>query len=377
MTPPITSDSAQELLARLPPVRGRLTPMAPLAPYTWFRVGGPAEVFFTPADPEDLAELLAGTPEEIPLTILGVGSNLLVRDGGIRGVAIRLGRGFNAVEPLEGGRLKAGAAALDSRAAEAAAEAGLGGLEYLRGVPGTIGGALRMNAGCYGTETKDRLISAEFLLRDGTRREVSAAGMEFGYRTARGWPEEGAVALSAIFQGEPDAPEAVRARMKELVARREASQPVKARTGGSTFRNPAGRSTADGSHMPLAAWRLIDEAGARGLRIGGAEVSPQHCNFLIAHEGAAAADVEALGEEVRRRVYETSGHELRWEIKRLGQPAPGVEPILDGVEAARERRAYGISSPEVAGASVNLSAEASGGDSTPFPPKAGEPEDRA
>ncbi len=353
MSSPITPESAQELLARLPEVRGRLTPMAPLAPYTWFRVGGPAEVFFTPADPEDLAAFLAGTPEAVPLTILGVGSNLLIRDGGIPGVAIRLGRGFNAVEPLEGARLRAGAAALDSRAAEAAAEAGIGGLEYLRGVPGTIGGALRMNAGCYGTETKDRLISAEFLLRDGTRREISAGDLRFGYRSAQGWPE-GAVAVSATFQGEPDQPEAVRARMAELVARREASQPVKARTGGSTFRNPAGRSTVDGSHMPLAAWRLIDEAGARGLRIGGAEVSPQHCNFLIAHEGATAAEVEALGEEVRRRVFEPRGHELHWEIKRLGLPAPGAAPIPDGAEKARERRAYGISSPEVAGEAVNL-----------------------
>lgn len=362
MTTAPTLASAQELLARLPKVRGRLTPMAPLAPYTWFRVGGPAEVFFSPADSEDLAAFLAATPEEIPLTILGVGSNLLIRDGGLKGVAIRLGRGFNAVEALDGARLKAGAAALDSRAAEAAAEAGIGGLEFLRGVPGAIGGALRMNAGCYGTEIKDRLIAAEVLLRDGTRREIPAADLAFGYREAAGWPE-GAVAVSAVFQGEPDSPEAVRARMAALVARREASQPVKARTGGSTFRNPAGRSTVDGGVMPLAAWKLIDEAGARGLRIGGAEVSPQHCNFLIAHEGATAADVEALGEEVRRRVFAASGHDLHWEIKRLGLPAPAPQPAPQG-----ERPAYGIESPGAARGSVNLSAQ-SGSESLSGAPK--------
>ena len=338
MTAPPTRDSADRLLARLPAIRGRLTPMAPLAPYTWFRVGGPAEVFFSPADAEDLAAFLAGTPEEIPVTLLGVGSNLLIRDGGLPGVAIRLGRGFNEIQILPDHRVKAGAAALDSRVAEAAAEAGIGGLEYLRGVPGSIGGALRMNAGCYGTETKDRLISAEFILRDGTRQTISAEDLGFGYREAAAWPA-GAVAVSGLFQGRPDSPEAVRERMAGLVARREASQPVKARTGGSTFRNPAGHSTVDGSVLPLAAWKLIDEVGGRGLRLGGAEVSPQHCNFLIAHEGATAAEVEDLGEELRRRVREARGIDLHWEIKRLGLRASGAAPQRDGLsESAGQPR---------------------------------------
>ena len=305
------------LIDRLPPVRGRLTPGRRLAELTWFRVGGPAEVLFQPADREDLAAFLAACPEEVPVTAVGVGSNLLVRDGGVAGVVVRLGRGFNAIA-AEGVRVTAGAAALDAQVAVRAAEAGIGGLEFLRGIPGSLGGALAMNAGCYGTEMKDVLVEAEAVDRRGRLRCIPAAEMGFSYRHAAA--AEGVIFTGAVLQGRPADPAAARARMAALVAAREASQPVKARTGGSTFRNPSGASSTGrpGESEELKAWRLIDAAGCRGLTIGGAQVSEKHCNFLVNLGRASAADLESLGETVRARVKAASGLDLHWEIRRIG-----------------------------------------------------------
>jgi len=306
------------LLKRLPAARGRLTPMRPLADLTWFRVGGPAEVLFQPADEADLAEFLAATPDDIRVMPLGVGSNLLVRDGGLPGVAIRLGRGFNQMEPMADARIRVGAAALDAQVARKAAEAGIAGLEFLRGVPGAIGGAIRMNAGCYGSYVADVLDSVRAVDRKGRRVEMQASEIEFSYRHIDA-PED-LIFTEAVFRGAPDSPGAIAARMDELVEKREASQPIRERTGGSTFRNPAGYSStgrADDAH-DLKAWTLIDRAGCRGLRIGGAQVSEKHCNFLVNVADATAADLEALGEEVRRRVKADSGIDLHWEIKRIG-----------------------------------------------------------
>ncbi len=306
------------LLRRLPPVRGALAPMRPLAELTWLRVGGPAEALFQPADADDLAAFLAALPDDIPVTPLGVGSNLIVRDGGLPGVSIRLGRGFNAVERVGAAALRCGAAALDARVALAAAGHGIAGFEFLRGVPGAIGGALRMNAGCYGRYVADLFQGAVALDRKGRRVALSASDMAFAYR-ACGLPDD-LIFLEATLAGEPDAPEAVRARMVELMARRAASQPVKARSAGSTFRNPAGFSSTgavDDTHE-LKAWRLIDEAGCRGMRLGGAQVSPMHPNFLVNAGGASAAELEDLGETVRRKVLETFNLQLEWEVKRIG-----------------------------------------------------------
>jgi UDP-N-acetylmuramate dehydrogenase len=307
----------ERLLARLPPVRGRLTPMRSLAELTWFRVGGPAEVLFQPADAEDLVQFLAACPADIPVLPVGVGSNLLVRDGGVAGVVIRLARGFAAIA-AEGTRMTAGAAALDARVAQAAAAVGIAGLEFLRGVPGTIGGALAMNAGCYGDEIKDVLVEAYAVDRSGRRVTIPAAEMGFAYRRAAA--AEGLIFTGALLGGRADAPEAVIARMEALIARREAAQPIRERTGGSTFRNPAGSSSTgeEGDSDERKAWRLIDAAGCRGLRIGGAQVSEKHCNFLINTGTATAADLEELGETVRARVKSTSGVDLHWEIRRIG-----------------------------------------------------------
>ena len=291
----------------LPPVRGAYTENAPLKDLVWFRAGGNAEVLFRPADAEDLAVFLHAKPQDLRVTVIGVGSNLLVRDGGIPGAVVRLPASFGKVA-VEGPRLRAGAAALDAAVARAAADAGLAGLEFLRGVPGTIGGALRMNAGCYGRELKDVFIQAVALDGQGTRHVLSAADMGFTYRHSA-VPEDW-IFVEAVLEGTPDEPAAVRARMEELVAQREASQPIRAKTGGSTFKNPEGRK----------AWQLIDEAGCRGLRHGGAQVSEMHCNFLINNGEATAADLEALGEEVRARVKEKSGVALEWEIKKVGVP---------------------------------------------------------
>lgn len=290
----------------LPPVRGSLAYDAPLKDLVWFRAGGPAEILFRPADAEDLAAFLAAKPADLRISVIGVGSNLLVRDGGIPGAVVRLSSAFGKVS-TDGLRVRAGAAALDGAVARAAADAGIAGLEFLRGVPGTIGGALKMNAGCYGRESKDIFVEATAIDGRGNRVTLTAADMAFEYRKAKGAGED-LIFVEAVFEGTPDEPAAIKLRMEELSANREASQPIKSRTGGSTFKNPPGHK----------AWQLVDEAGCRGLRVGAAQVSEKHTNFLINTGEATAAELEALGEEVRRRVQEKSGIFLEWEIKRVG-----------------------------------------------------------
>jgi UDP-N-acetylmuramate dehydrogenase len=303
---------AGEIAALAPELRGRLSPDAPLAPYTWFRVGGPAEVLFSPADEDDLAYLLSRLPREIPVTVIGLGSNVIIRDGGVRGVVIRLGgRAFGAIETKPDRQVIAGAAALDAQVARAAADAGIDGLAFLRGVPGSIGGALRMNAGAHGGETRDALVEARGVDRSGAIRVLTNAEMGFSYRHSAA-PAD-VIFTRALFRGRPGDPEAIRREMERITAAREASQPIREKTGGSTFENPPGDK----------AWRLIDAAGCRGLVVGDAEVSTMHCNFLINRGRATAADIEALGEEVRRRVKAMSGVELAWEIKRLGDAGHG------------------------------------------------------
>ena len=292
----------------LPPLQGRLDLDAGLAKITWFRVGGPAEVMFRPADLADLQAFLAAKPEDVPVTVIGVGSNLLVRDGGVPGVVIRLGKDFSNIA-VDGNLLRAGAATPDLYVARAAREAGLAGLEFLCGVPGTTGGALRMNAGAYGGEVKDVLRRAWALDPSGELHELTDRDMGFSYRHC-GVPEDW-IFTEAEFEGRPGDLAEIAARMAEIGESRFDSQPVRSRTGGSTFANPEGGK----------AWQLIDAAGCRGMRIGGAMVSEQHCNFLINTGDATAADIEGLGEEVRRRVRENSGIELRWEIRRIGVPA--------------------------------------------------------
>jgi UDP-N-acetylmuramate dehydrogenase len=289
----------------LPPVRGTYVPDAPLKDLVWFRSGGPAEILFRPADLDDLATFLFAKPADVRVSVIGVGSNLLVRDGGIPGVVIRLSSVFGSIS-VEGDRVRAGAAALDSAVARAAANAGVGGLEFLRGIPGTVGGALRMNAGCYGREIKDVLVEATAVDPKGTVRTFAASDMQFTYRRS-GIPEDH-IFVEAVFRGTKDEPEKIRERMEALVAQREATQPVRTKTGGSTFKNPDGRK----------AWELIDQAGCRGLTRGAAQVSPMHCNFLVNQSDAKSADIEALGEDVRARVKERFGVELEWEIKRVG-----------------------------------------------------------
>lgn len=309
------------ILDRLPKVRGRLVGNAALAPYTWLRVGGPAQVLFIPADEADLARLLAETPEDIPVFTMGVGSNLLVRDGGVPGVVVRLGPPFGKIEILDGARVRAGAAALDRRVALAAADAGIAGLEFYSGVPGTIGGALRMNAGCYGAETSDVLDSAVALDRRGRRLILTPT--DFGYAYRHSDAPEDWIFVEATFRGSVDKPEAVKARIEEISARREETQPIREKTGGSTFANPESpKLNPDG----LKSWKLIDAAGGRGLRVGGAQMSPMHCNFMINTGAATAADLEGLGEEIRRRVLGQSGVDLHWEIRRVGVPAAEGAP---------------------------------------------------
>ncbi|MCE8439108.1 UDP-N-acetylmuramate dehydrogenase [Rhodovulum sulfidophilum] len=308
-------------MTQMPEPRGRLTPGKALSELTWLRVGGPADWLFQPADAEDLAAFLAALPAGMPVFPMGVGSNLIVRDGGIRGVVIRLGRGFNAIS-VEGARVTAGAAALDAHVARRAAEAGVD-LSFLRTIPGAIGGAVRMNAGCYGRYVADVLVSARAVTRSGKIVTLSPGDLRLGYRQSH--LPEGWVITEATFEGRPGAPEALAAQMEEQIARRDASQPTRARSAGSTFRNPAGFSStgrADDSHE-LKAWSLIDAAGLRGARRGGAQMSEKHSNFLINADGATAADLEGLGEEVRKRVFQSSGIELEWEILRVGEPAPG------------------------------------------------------
>ena len=301
---------ASHLIDRLPKVRGRLTADASLAPVTWFRVGGPAEVLFRPADVEDLAAFLAAKPTDIPVTVIGVASNLLVRDGGIKGVVVRLGRGFVDIVAQEQA-IEAGAGALDLNVALTARDVGLAGLEFLSGIPGTVGGGLRMNAGAYGSEFANVLAGAVALDARGTKCALSLAELQLSYRHC-GVPEDW-IFVSARFIGTRADPLGIARRMAEIQAAREGSQPIRARTGGSTFANPPGHK----------AWQLIDAAGCRGLRRGGAMVSEKHANFLINTGNATAAEIEALGEEVRARVLATSGIALEWEIRRVGVPAGG------------------------------------------------------
>lgn len=299
-------DITPDLKTAMPELRGRLLANESLAPLTWFRVGGPAQVLFTPADADDLAYFLKHLPTDIPLYVIGVGSNLIVRDGGVPGVVIRLApRAFGEVK-AEGDIVTAGTAALDKRVAEVAASANLAGLEFLFGIPGTIGGALRMNAGANGGETKDILIEAIAVDRNGETHRFNNAEMKFTYRASGVDPA--LIFTAARFRGTPSAPEAIRARMAEVQAHRETAQPIREKTGGSTFKNPPGHS----------AWKLVDAAGCRGLRVGGAQVSEMHCNFLINTGSASADDIETLGETVRERVKASSGIELQWEIKRIG-----------------------------------------------------------
>ena len=301
----------EALLKRLPAVRGRLEPEAALADLIWFRAGGPAEVLFTPADEADLADFLKAAPGDVAVYPIGVGSNLLVRDGGVPGVVIRMGKGFSGLTLEPGDRIRAGAAVLDVRVARYAQEHGLDALTFLRGIPGTIGGALRMNAGAYGGETKDVLVEARAVDRSGTIHVLSNADMKYTYRHC-GAPEN-LIFTSALLQGRPGDRAAIAAAMDKITESREATQPVKSRTGGSTFKNPPGRKS----------WQLIDQAGMRGFAVGPARVSEMHCNFLINEGGANASQIEALGEAVRAKVKATSGIDLEWEIKRIGLKAGG------------------------------------------------------
>jgi UDP-N-acetylmuramate dehydrogenase len=302
---------AAQLKADLPDLRGRLVEGASLADITWFRVGGSAEVLFSPADEADLAYFLKGVPASLPVFVVGLGSNLLVRDGGVGGVVIRLGRGFSEIKAEEGMRLRAGTAVPDVKVARAAADAGISGLAFYRGIPGSIGGALRMNAGAHGRETKDALVEARALDRKGNVHVLSLADMGFTYRHSE-VPHDW-IFTEALFAGEAGDPKEILRQMEEVADYREKNQPIKERTGGSTFKNPPGSS----------AWQLIDAAGCRGFRVGGAKVSEMHCNFLVNDRQATGEDVERLGETVRAHVKASSGVELQWEIIRVGRPLPG------------------------------------------------------
>jgi UDP-N-acetylmuramate dehydrogenase len=297
----------------LPEVRGKLIENASLADITWLRVGGPAQVLFLPADAADLARFLAETPRDIDVRVLGACSNTLVRDGGLPGVTVKLTPAFGKVEALEGSRIRAGAAALDKMVAKAAAKAGISGLEFYVGVPGAIGGALRMNAGCYGTETKDVLVEAIALDRSG--RRIVAPVSELGYAYRHSDAPDDWIFIEALFEGQPDDPKAVTERMTAITKRRETTQPIREKTSGSTFKNPDPETSGGRS-----AWQLVDAVGWRGKPIGGARFSEQHCNFLINDGTATAQDLESLGETVRAAVKDQFGVELAWEVKRIGEP---------------------------------------------------------
>ena len=305
----IGTDLHATLVKAMPDLRGRLSAGSDLKQYTWFRVGGPAEVLFSPADEADLAYFMKTLPPAVPVTIIGLGSNLLVRDGGIDGVVVRLGRGFNEIKVEELSRLRVGTAVPDANVARAAADAGIAGLAFYRGIPGGIGGALRMNGGAHGTETCDVLVEARAVDRAGNTHVLSVDDMNYTYRHCGA--SEDLIFTEALFQGRPGNPAEILAEMDEIAAYREEVQPIKSRTGGSTFKNPEGNKS----------WKLIDAAGCRGLSVGDAKVSELHCNFLINEGNASAADLETLGETVRTRVKETSGVQLEWEIKRFGKPA--------------------------------------------------------
>ena len=302
--------SGAELLQRIDAgsVRGRLTPDALMSKITWFQAGGAADLLFSPADEADLAEFLKVLPADIAVLVVGIGSNLLVRDGGVEGVVIRLsGKGFGQVEELGGNRLKAGAACPDKRVAGAALEAGLGGFEFYHGIPGAIGGALRMNAGANGTETTDRVVEVHALDRYGNKHVLSHGDMGYSYRHSEA--DKNLIFTSAVFEGVPTDKATIQKAMDEVQHHRETVQPIRDKTGGSTFKNP----------LPHSSWKLVDEAGMRGYRVGGAQMSEMHCNFMINTGGATAYDLETLGETVRQKVYENSGVLLEWEIKRLGR----------------------------------------------------------
>jgi UDP-N-acetylmuramate dehydrogenase len=302
-------------------VRGRLIPNQPLSEVTWFRVGGPAQLFFQPADEADLSYFLTHLPQDVRVTVIGLGSNLLIRDGGLDGVVIRLSaRGFGTIEVLDGHRLRAGTALPDVKVATAAAEAGIDGLTFYRGIPGGIGGALYMNAGCYGTETRDRMAELRAVTRSGEIVVLSNADMDYRYRKSNG--PRGAVFTSAVYQGFAGERDDILSRMREITDKRESSQPTRAKTGGSTFKNPDGRSS----------WKLIDEAGGRGLTFGGAQMSELHANFLLNLGEADAYEIETLGEMVRSRVRAKHGIDLIWEIRRMGHFIPGreVREFTDG-----------------------------------------------
>jgi len=302
----------EKLLQRLPQVRGRLKPNALMSNLTWFRVGGPAEVLFTPEDEDDLIEFLRQLDEDIPVYTVGVGSNLLVRDGGVAGVVIRLGRGFGDLAVKDGYQISCGTAVPDIRLARFALENLIDGLTFFRGIPGTIGGALRMNAGAHGGETKDVLVEARAVDRKGNVSVLSNNDMKFEYRHS-GAPLD-LIYTQAVFQGRAGKAEEIQAQMEKITELRENAQPIKSRTGGSTFKNPEGEKS----------WQLIDAAGMRGARVGGAQVSELHCNFLINEGEASASDIETLGENVRARVRENSGIDLDWEIRRIGVEKDGV-----------------------------------------------------
>lgn len=307
-----------ELQDRLKDIRGRLTPDAPMSKVTWFQVGGPADILFSPADEDDLSAFLKALPDTVPVMVVGVGSNLLVRDGGIEGVVIRLsGRGFGSVEQVGDTRLKAGAAVPDKRLAAAALDAGIGGFAFYHGIPGAIGGALRMNAGANGTETTNRVVGVSAIARDGSKHTLTHDDMGYSYRHSKA-PKD-LIFTSALFEGEAENKQKIQSDMDAVQHHRETVQPVKEKTGGSTFKNP----------LPNSSWKLIDEAGLRGYSIGDAQMSEMHCNFMINRGAATARDLETLGETVRRRVYENSGILLEWEIKRLGRFEEGkqVEPF--------------------------------------------------
>ncbi len=323
-------DITRELQSAMPELRGKLSANASLADVTWFRVGGPAQVMFIPADEADLAYFRKHLPRDVPMYVIGLGSNLLVRDGGVPGVVVRLGRGFGEIKIEDGGRLRAGTAVPDVKVARAAAEAGIRGLAFYRGIPGSIGGALRMNAGAHGHETKDCLIGARAIDPSGNIHVLSLADMGFTYRHSA-LPNDW-IFTEATFEGESGDPAEILKEMDAVAEYREKNQPIKERTGGSTFKNPPGNS----------AWKLIDQAGCRGLRVGGAKVSEMHCNFLINDRQATGEDVETLGETVRARVGATSGVTLDWEIIRLGVAKPG-RPVGEALaaghaDAATEQR---------------------------------------
>ena len=299
-------DLVPELRARVPGLRGRLLPNQSLKEFTWFRVGGAAQLLFVPEDEDDLALFLGALPKEVPVTVVGLGSNLIVRDRGVPGVVIRLGRGFGEVQLESGERIRAGAAVPDVKVSRYAQEAGIAGLAFFRGIPGGVGGALRMNGGAYGRETRDVLIEARAIDRRGNARVFTNEDMHYAYRHC-GLPEE-IIFTGALFAGSPGDPAAIAQEMNQITEKRESTQPIKSRTGGSAFKNPPGSK----------AWQLIDAAGCRGLTLGGAQVSPMHCNFLVNLGSASAAEIEDLGELVRARVKENSGIELEWEIKRIG-----------------------------------------------------------